>query len=135
MQLIYISSIFLLFYSKQIIGEIWPLSLNIIFFFFFFYIKIAYASFYNKNNKSCTALFLLVISCLKIHNNKFSHTLLFWYKYMHRNYCFRHKRHSYAACDAVLAVSLIIFFQFMCRHKGLNPKPLAGLVVAKLTAP
>ena len=27
---------------------------------------------------------------------------------MHRNYCFRHKRHSYAACDAALAASMII---------------------------
>ena len=33
-----------------------------------------FSSFYNKNNKSCTALFLL-ISCLKIYNNKFSHAL------------------------------------------------------------
>ena len=24
---------------------------------------------------------------------------------MHRNYCFRRKRHSYAACDAALAAS------------------------------
>ena len=31
-----------------------------------------------KNNKSCTALFLL-ISCLKTYSNKFSHALLFWY--------------------------------------------------------
>ena len=25
---------------------------------------------------------------------------------MHRNYCFRRKRHSYAACDAALAASI-----------------------------
>ena len=41
-----------------------------------------------------------------IYNSKFSHALLFWYKCMHRNYCFRCKRHSYAACDAALAASL-----------------------------
>ena len=46
------------------------------------------------------------ISCLKIYNNKFSHALLFWSKCMHRNYCFRCKQHSYAACDAPLSASI-----------------------------
>ena len=27
---------------------------------------------------------------------------------MDRNYCFRRKRHSYAACDAALAASILI---------------------------
>ena len=27
---------------------------------------------------------------------------------MHRNYCFRRKQHSYAACDAALAASLFL---------------------------
>ena len=30
---------------------------------------------------------------------------------MYRNYCFRRKRHSYAACDAALAASLLYIFQ------------------------
>ena len=59
-----------------------------------------------KNNKSCTALFLL-ISCLKMYNKKISHALLFWYKYMYRNYCFRRKQHSFAACDAAPAASIL----------------------------
>ena len=60
-------------------------------------------SFFKQKTRS-TALILL-ISCLKIYHNKFSHALLFWYKYMHRNCCFRLKQHSYAACDAALAAS------------------------------
>ena len=32
---------------------------------------------------------------------------------MDRNYCFRCKRHSYAACDAALAASLYILVQFL----------------------
>ena len=51
----------------------------------------------------------LLISCLKIYNSKFSHALFFWYKYTHRNYCFRHRQHSYAACNAALAASTIIY--------------------------
>ena len=39
-------------------------------------------------------------------NDKFSHALIFWYKWMHRNYCLRRKRHYYAARDAALAASI-----------------------------
>ena len=60
-----------------------------------------------KNNKSYTALFLL-ISCLNKYNNKFSHALLFWFKYIHCNYGFRRRQHSYAACDGALAASKFI---------------------------
>ena len=57
-----------------------------------------------KSSKSCTELFLL-ISCLKIFIYKFSNALLFWYKYVHRSFCFRLMQHSYAACDAALAAT------------------------------
>ena len=44
---------------------------------------------------------------------------------MDRNYCFRRKRHSYAACDAALAASVFIlkqqiwllFFNFNASHE------------------
>ena len=50
-------------------------------------------------------IFFLLISCLKIYNNKFSH---YFELYMHHNYYFRRKQHSYAACDAAFAASIYI---------------------------
>ena len=36
--------------------------------------------------------------------------MLYYFElYMHHNYCFRRKQHSYAACDAALAASIIIY--------------------------
>ena len=63
-----------------------------------------------KNNKSCTALFLLISYLKYMYNNKFSLALLFWYKFMHRNYCFRRKQHSYAACDAALSKDIKVTY-------------------------
>ena len=57
-------------------------------------------------------IFFLLISCLKIYNNKFSHALLFWIIHVHHNYYFRRKQHSYAACDAALAASIYILMYF-----------------------
>ena len=58
-------------------------------------------SFYHDNHQQP-----IKISCLKIYNNKFPH-VLFFELYMHRNYCFSRKQHSYAACDAALAAKMI----------------------------
>ena len=54
---------------------------------------------------------------LKNINRKFSHALLFLIKYMHRNYCFRCKRHSYSACVVALAASIYIYMimSYSCR--------------------
>ena len=68
-----------------------------------------FSSFYNKNSKSCTVLFLL-ISCLKyIITN--SHMLYYFDINTCIVYCFRRKQHSYAACDAALAASIIYICQ------------------------
>ena len=56
---------------------------------------VIFGSFYNKKTTRVVTVLFLLISCLKIYNNKFSHALLFWYKYLHRNYCFRRKQHSH----------------------------------------
>ena len=36
---------------------------------------------------------------------------------MDRNYCFRHRRHSYAACDAALAASNFINLQLIINNE------------------
>ena len=48
-----------------------------------------FASFYNKKQQELYCAFSTNIMLKNIYNNKFSHALLFWYKYMYRNYCFR----------------------------------------------
>ena len=47
--------------------------------------------------------------------------MLYYFElYMHHNYCFRRKQHSYAACDAALAAS--IFLRTKLVNKKLKEK-------------
>ena len=87
---------------------------------------------HQKNNKSCNALFLLM-SCLKLYNNKFSHALLFWYKYMHRNYCFRRKQHFYGTCDTALAASMEYIFRLKIYTKILKKYSILYDVLRAIT--